>query len=106
MIKMVDLVVRKEGTSHEEFVDRWLGEHSDLAKELPGLKKYATTVAADPERAGYDGIVELYFEDSAALKDALKSEVGQEVMADAAEFIDMDEGPTVVGEEIVQLDDS
>ena len=106
MLKMVDLVRRKQGWSHEEFVDRWLGEHAELAKELPGLQKYATTVAADPERAGYDGIVELYFEDSTAMKEAFESEVGQEVLEDAAEFIDTDQGPTVVGEETVQLDDS
>lgn len=105
MIKLVDLVVRKEGLTHEEFVERWLGEHADLAKELPGLRKYATTIAADPERAGYDGIVELYFEDSTALKEAFDSEVGREVMADAAEFVDTEQGPTVVGEETVQLDD-
>ena len=106
MLKMVDLVVRKAGWSQEEFVERWMGEHAELAKELPGLKKYATTVAADPERAGYDGIVELYFEDSSALKEAFDSEIGQEVMTDAAEFIDMEQGPTVIGEETVQLDDS
>jgi uncharacterized protein (TIGR02118 family) len=105
MVKMVDLVVRKEGWSHEEFVDRWLGEHAELAKQLPGLVKYATTVAADPERAGYDGIVEFYFEDSTALKEAFDSEVGMEVMADAAEFVDTEQGPTVIGEETVQLDD-
>lgn len=106
MLKMVDLVVRKQGWSHEEFVERWTGEHAELAKDLPGLQKYATTVAADPERAGYDGIVELYFEDSAAMKEAFDSAVGQAVMADAAEFIDMDQGPTVIGEETIQLDES
>ena len=104
MLKMVDLVVRKDGWSHEEFVERWLGEHAELAKELPGLQKYATTVAADPERAGYDGIVELYFEDSTAMKAAFDSETGQAVMADAAEFIDMEQGPTVIGDETVQMD--
>ena len=106
MIKMVDLAVRKEGLSHEEFVERWLGEHVELAKQLPGLRKYATTVVSDPERAGCDGIVELHFDDSSALAAAFESEVGEEVLADAAEFIDMDQGQTIVGEETVQLDDS
>lgn len=106
MIKMVDLVVRKEGLSHEEFVGRWLGDHAELATQLPGLRKYATTVASNPEKAGYDGIVEMYFEDSGALKAAFDSEVGREVIADAAEFIDTEQGPTVIGEETVQLDDS
>ena len=106
MIKMVDLAVRTEGLSHEEFTERWLGEHAELAKQLPGLRKYATTVVADPKRAGCDGIVELSFDDSAALAAAFDSEIGEEVLADAAEFIDMDQGQTIVGQETIQLDDS
>jgi len=104
MIKYVDLLVREDGVTHEEFVDWWLGEHSDLAKELPGLQKYVTSVPTDPEAADYDGVLELYFEDTAAMGAAFDSEIGQDVMADAADYVDQDAGPSMICEETVQLD--
>ncbi|ELZ84705.1 hypothetical protein C453_11841 [Haloferax elongans ATCC BAA-1513] len=100
------MVVRKDEYTHEEFVERWTGEHADLAKDLPGLKKYVTSLPTAPERSEYDGIVELYFEDMESLKAAFSSEIGEAVNADAAEFIDMEQGPTEYVEETVQLDRS
>jgi len=106
MIKLVNMLVRDDDYTHEEFVERWRGSHAELARELPGLVKYATSVPTDPERSEYDGIVELYFEDMAALKAAFDSEVGQRVNADAAAFTDMERGPTLYVEETVHLDRS
>ncbi len=106
MIKLVNLLVRKEELTHEEFLERWTGDHADLARDLPGLRKYTTSVPSDPEKAGYDGIVELYFEDSSALAAAFDSEAGRAVQADAAEFVDTEQGPTLVVEETVQLDET
>lgn len=106
MIKMVDLLVRKDGYSHEEFVERWQGEHVELAKGLPGLVKYTTSVPTNPEQVEYDGVLELYFEDASALNAAFESETGQEVQADAAEFVDVEAGPRLVVEETVQVDET
>lgn len=106
MIKMVELLVRKDGFTHEEFVERWQGDHAELAKDLPGLVKYATSVPTNPDQVEYDGVLELYFEDAAALQAAFDSEVGQEVQADAAEFVDVGAGPRLVVEETVQLDET
>lgn len=104
MIKLVNLVVKRPDYSHEEFVERWTGEHAAIAKELPGLQKYSTSLPTDPERAAYDGIVELSFEDMDALKAAFSSDIGERVNADAAEFIDMEQGPTLYVEETTHLD--
>lgn len=104
MVKMVQLLERREDYTHEEFVERWQGSHADLAKELPNLQKYTTSVPTDPERSAYDGIVELYFEDVADLQAAFESETGEAVMADAAEFADVDACPTMYVEETVQLE--
>lgn len=106
MMKMVNLLVRKDDLSHEAFVERWEGPHAELARQLPGLRKYATSVPTDPERSEYDGVVELYFDDMSALKAAFDSEIGQQVMADAAEFIDQEQGPMLYLEETIQLDES
>ena len=104
-VKLVDLLVRDEDWSHEEFVEYWQTDHAELAERLPGLRKYVTSVPKDPEKAGYDGVLELYFDDTAAIGAAFDSDIGQEVRADAAEFVNMDEGPTLIVEETVRLDD-
>ena len=106
MIKMVDFVVRKDGTSHEEFADYWLNEHTAIAKEMPGVRKYVTSLPTSPEHADYDGVLELYFDDMAALKAAFDSAAGERTLADAATFIDLDAGPTMYVEETVQLDET
>lgn len=104
MLKMVNCLVRRDDLTHEAFVERWTGPHAELAKQLPGLRKYATSVPTDPERSAYDGVVELYFDDMAALKAAFDGEIGRRVTADAAEFVDRGAGPTLYVEETVRLD--
>ena len=106
MIKFVNVLVREEGMSHEEFVERWTGDHADLASELPNLRKYTTSVPVDPDKSNHDGIVELYFEDMAALGAAFESEAGQAVQDDAAEFVDMERSEQLIVEETVQLDET
>lgn len=106
MIKLVEFVVRKEELSHAEFADYWLHDHSPVAKDLPGLKRYVTSLPADPEQSDYDGVLELYFEDMAALSAAFDSEAGERTMADAESFIDVGAGPRMIVEETVQLDET
>lgn len=101
---MIQLLVRRDDYTHEEFVERWRGEHAELAKDLPGLRRYATAVPNDPERSSHDGVVELTFENMGALADAFESETGQAVQADAAEFADVDAGETLYVEERVEYE--
>ncbi|MFC3478897.1 EthD family reductase [Halobacterium litoreum] len=104
MVKMVQLLVKRDDYTHEEFVQRWRGEHAAMAKDLPNLRKYVTAVPNDPERSSHDGVVELYFEDMGALAEAFDSEIGEAVQADAAEFADMDAGETLYVEEQVEFE--
>ncbi|MXV62738.1 EthD family reductase [Natronorubrum sp. JWXQ-INN-674] len=103
MTKLVELLVRNDEYSHAEFVERWQGEHADIARELPGLKRYSTSVPANPDEAEYDGVLELVFESGQALNEAFESEVGQEVQADAAEFLELGAGPRIVVDETVHV---
>jgi uncharacterized protein (TIGR02118 family) len=105
MVKIVDLLVRKDGYTHEEFAEQWQGSHAELAKDLPGLQRYVTSVPTDPESAEYDGVLELYFDDMSALGEAFDSELAEAVQDDAAEFIDLEAGPRLIVEEAVQLDE-
>jgi uncharacterized protein (TIGR02118 family) len=104
MVKMVQLLVKRDDYTHEAFVERWRGEHADMAEDLPELQKYVTAVPNDPERSSHDGVVELHFEDMDALAAAFDSELGQAVQADAAEFADMDAGETLYVEEQVEYE--
>ena len=106
MPKIVDLLVRRDEYTHEEFAERWQGDHADIAKDLPGLKRYVTSVPTRPEDAEYDGVLELYFEDMASLGEAFDSDIAAEVQSDAAEFIDLEAGPRLIVEETVQLDET
>ena len=106
MITLVEFLVRDDEYSHEEFAERWQGDHADIARDLPGLKRYSTSVPVNPDDAEYDGVLELTFEDGRALNDAFESDVGQEVMDDAAEFTDPGAGPRMVVEETVHLDET
>lgn len=105
MIKLVEFLERDPDLTHEEFVEYWLDEHADLAAELPGLKGYRTSVPTDPESAPYDGVLEFYFEDQAALGAAFESETGEAVLADAAEFCAPGAGPRMIVEEHVHVDE-
>jgi len=87
MVKLVQFMVRDEGYDHEEFVERWQGEHAGMAAELPGLQYDSTGVPTDPEKAAYDGGLELGFEDT-----------------DATAFVDMDATERMIVEETVHVD--
>lgn len=102
MMKMVILLDRKEGWSHEEFREYWVEEHAPLVEDLPGVRKYVTSLPTDPERSDHDGVAELYFDDEAALAEAFDSEAGRRLQADADEFAEM--AGTLHVEPTVQLD--
>jgi uncharacterized protein (TIGR02118 family) len=115
MYKHVALLVRKEGMSHEEFVDYWQTNHVPIAREIEGVVKYATVLPVTPEAAEFDGLAELYFEDLDTLHDALGSEgsrdydpakgKAKEAREDVDNFLDIQRRPRFIGEVVVQRDD-
>ena len=67
MVKLVETIKRKEGTTHEEFVKYWKEIHAPIiAKNIPYLVRYVQhyPVQLDMKKeAPYDGIAELWWED-------------------------------------------
>ena len=108
-------LVRKEGMSHEEFVDHWQTNHTPIAREIEGVVKYDTVLPTNPEAAEFDGVAELYFEDLDALHDALGSEgsrdydpakgKAKEAREDVDNFLAIGERPRFIGRETVQKDE-
>ncbi|MDG5776383.1 EthD family reductase [Haloarculaceae archaeon H-GB2-1] len=107
-------LVRKDGLTHEEFRDHWLNEHVPIAREIPGVVRYATVLPTDPENAEFDGVAELYFEDLDALRAALGHESARDydpddpksraAREDVDEFLAVADRPRFVGRETVQTD--
>jgi uncharacterized protein (TIGR02118 family) len=96
MIKTVSLLVRKEGSSHEDFVKHWREIHGPLAYACPGVARYVQTeiksssfrtdgVVALP--VAVDGIAELWFADQAALDAFNASPATRRLREDGATFI-------------------
>ncbi|MFB6297739.1 MAG: EthD domain-containing protein [Salinirussus sp.] len=102
-------LVRKEGMSHEEFVDYWQTSHTPIAREIEGVVRYATVLPTDPENAEFDGVAELYFEDLDDLYAALGSEGSRDydpekgaaarARADVDNFLAIERRPRFIGRE-------
>ena len=116
MYTHVALLVRKEGLSHEAFVDYWQSTHTPIAREIEGVVRYTTVVPVDPDVAEFDGIAELSFEDLEALYDALGSEgsrdydpergKAREAREDVDNFLAVEERPRLIGEEVIERDET
>ncbi len=96
MIRTVSLLVRKEGSSHEDFVRHWRDIHGPLAYACPGVARYVQTeVKSSSFRtdgvaaldAPVDGIAELWFADQAALDQFNASPATRRLREDGTTFI-------------------
>lgn len=86
--KRLGILRRKDGISHEEFVDHWLKRHAALCVKLPGLRRYGVNFV---ERGrfpyfDYDGFSELWFDSEADLNAAMQSPEGRTLLADLPNF--------------------
>lgn len=109
-------LVRKEGMSHADFLDHWTNEHVPIAREIPGVVRYARVMPADPENSEFDGVAELYFEEVDALRAALGSEESRDydpddprskaAREDVDNFLAITERPRFIGRETVQKDET
>ena len=95
MIKLFEMIKRKEGMTHEEFSRYWEEKHGPLiAKTVPGLKRYIQNHAMKLGGRGdppFDGIAELWYEslqDWRMSADWLKGEGGKVILEDAKNFAD------------------
>ncbi|MCP2138611.1 uncharacterized protein (TIGR02118 family) [Rhizobium sp. SLBN-94] len=97
-VKRMSLLKRKPGISTEEFQGQWFNDHAALVKRLPGLLGYRQNIiidwqtnrfsdGSDSGELALDGIVELWFEDEAAIERGFKSAQGQTAMMHAKEFL-------------------
>lgn len=85
MFKVMSLMKRKDGMSHEAFSKWILEEHVVLARKLPGMRRYISNVLhKDAPDAPFDGVSEMYFDDEAAMNAAFGTDEGKAAGGDAA----------------------
>ena len=87
MFKAMILLKKKEQLSQREFRNWWLGEHSKLAIQLPGLRKLSFNPVKE-ETALYDGVAELWFDSEESFTKAYQTELGKAVAADSLAHVD------------------
>jgi uncharacterized protein (TIGR02118 family) len=95
VIKSISLLTRKEGMTHEQFVDHWVRIHAPLAHAVPELRRYVQAHIVEERRrpdipaldVEVDGIAELWYDDREAMARALASPEAKTLHADGARFI-------------------
>jgi uncharacterized protein (TIGR02118 family) len=95
MIKVLGLLTRKDGMTHEAFVRHWFDIHGPLAHAVPGVRRYVqshitgTRTRPDiPETdVEVDGIAELWYDDAASMALAAASPEMKRLTDDGALFI-------------------
>lgn len=118
MIKLVFVLRRKPGLSLEEFQRYWREQHAPLVAaraEAIGARRYVQVHTLETPLDGalrehrrgepFDGVAELWWDDLDALAASFGSEDGlkaaRELLADEAEFIDLDNSAIWLAEENV-----
>ncbi len=96
-LKRMSLLRRRPDVSPERFAHEWREVHGPLVRGLPGVLGYRQNLvtgrqAPKGREASYDelpidGVVELWFADTASIDAAFGSPAGQETMAHAETFI-------------------
>ena len=108
MVKVVVVFRRKAGMDIEAFGQYWRGVHAGLVKKLPGLRRY---VQSQTIPGGYrkgqpaiDGMAELWFDSTDALRVVAASPELKAVLADEANFIDPASRVEIVTDDVVIKD--
>ncbi len=96
LLKRMSTLKRRSDLSEEDFRGEWVA-HRDLIRKMPGVAGYRQNVLIARERIKgrpcdyaelpIDGIVELWFENTAALEAAFSSPAGRAAMTHALSFL-------------------
>lgn len=108
MVKVIAFFKRRPGMDLEAFRGYWLTRHPEAVTRLPGLRRYVQShTLLGGYRKGepaFDGIAEVWFEDTDALRALAGTAAMQAVAEDEARFIDRSTMGTIITEEHVIKD--
>jgi uncharacterized protein (TIGR02118 family) len=109
MVKALSFFKRRSGMPVEEFQAYWLGRHPDVVTKLPGVRRYVQSHTRPAAyRSGepvYDGIAEVWFQNTAAMHALRGTAELEAVQADEARFIDRSTMGLIIADDQVVKDD-
>jgi uncharacterized protein (TIGR02118 family) len=105
MVKAVSFFKRRAGMAVDDFQAYWRTRHPDVVTKLSGVRRYVqshTRLAAYGKgEPVYDGIAEVWFDDTAAMRALRGTPEMAAVQADEARFIDHSTMGLIITEERV-----
>jgi uncharacterized protein (TIGR02118 family) len=107
MLKFLVGIYKRPGMSGEEFRRRLTELHGPLADRLTGRRRYVRHhVRADPKRnsPGWNAVIELFFDDWAAMEVAWASPEGAASDSDFPAFAELTRTTWPVADEIMVLE--
>jgi uncharacterized protein (TIGR02118 family) len=108
MVKVLTFIKRKAGMPVEQFQTYWRTRHPEVVTKLPGIRRYVQShVLPNTYAKGepvYDGIAEVWADDTGALRAMTQSPAHPAVVADEAQFIERGRMGVIVTEEDVVKD--
>ena len=108
MVKAVSFFRRKSGMSIEAFQTYWRTVHPEVVVKLPGIRRYVQshTLLAGYRKGEpiYDGVAEIWFDDTAAMRALAGTPQYAAVQADEATFIERATMGLIITEEHVIKD--
>lgn len=93
MVKLTEFVVRKSGTDPAAFNKYWSEVHGPLAAKIPQIRRYVQShvrpsAYRDGRKPFVDGVAEVWFDDTNAMRESAKTAEYAIVRADEPNFID------------------
>jgi uncharacterized protein (TIGR02118 family) len=108
MVKVLTFIKRKPGLTVEDFQRYWLTRHPAVVTRLPGVRRYVQshTLPASYRKGepAWDGIAEVWADDTDALRAMTRSAANADVQADEAQFIDRTTMGLIVTEDHVVVE--
>ncbi len=90
-IKLTEFFQRRPGMSSEAFLTHWQQQHTGVVSAIEGLRRYIQNPAAgllENAAKPYDGMVEVWFDDLAAIERIQKSDYWDTIVEDELRFVD------------------
>jgi hypothetical protein len=94
-LKIVSVLSRKDGMTHDAFIRHWLDVHGQMAKGVPGVKGFIGSEPIGPESGAtsgllgdIDGIASVWYTDRAGVSETIGAASGKAWLADGDTFID------------------
>src|SRR5712691_13165634 len=108
MVKAVSFFKRKAGMPVDAFQTYWRMAHPEVVVKLPGIRRYVQShTLPSGYRKGepvYDGIAEVWFDDTGAMRALAGTAAYAAVQADEAKFIERSTMGLIISEEHVIKD--